>query len=342
MTCNEGALKEVVDKMDRKCEETRVLHLKTEVENQAKVIQALERQLKAQRESIRYVRGDSDEGQSNEDTNIVMPNCNEMNEFELMMECACQTRTIDSLLRILEQGMEDLLEPSRRDKVEVAGTMIRMWVRELKRQPAQIEYLKTGNDQALRQDWSTVDIGIELPSLEEMNKLDIKVQIELQNRILDTLTRTLEPGRMKIAELERENHQRQHSVDTILVQAGCDEVRGQIDPRDSGPCHQVAGIQPESRDEARRTRQIPELVSSRLECSRSLASKRHHECHELPRGKVSADSDGEVEKLIGDYSPIGAGRRRNFRAGVREKAAVSAGDSHGASISELPFRDPVW
>jgi hypothetical protein len=58
-----------------------------------------------------------------------------------------------------------------------------------------------------------------------MNRLDLKGQIELQARILDTLGRAVGEGRMEIAELERQNHQRQDSVDATLVQ----EVPADID-----------------------------------------------------------------------------------------------------------------
>jgi hypothetical protein len=321
--------------------------LKARVEKQARLVQSLQRQLKDQRESIGYLRGDShedeDEGQANEDTSIVsqfvMPNTDGMNNLQLAGESQSQGRVICSLLGALEQGMEDLLEPKRKAEVENQAARIRYCLRQLKDQSGYIEFLKTGNDQALTQASSTDDMPIEVPSLEEMNKLDLKAQIELQGRIIETLNRALEPGDMEIAELERQNHHRQDRVDATLAQCRVRRGATTTPPADRDHRSQVGDVRSESRDESAWKPQIRDLVSSRLECSRSMSFRGRHESS---RAEVSADLGGEAEKLIRHSSPIGARRRRKFRAEVSDKAAVRTGDSHGAWGSELPFRDPVW
>jgi hypothetical protein len=169
--------------------------------------------------------------------------------------------------------MEDLLEPERKAQVNNQAGMIECLLSELQDQPRCIEYLKTGNYQARMQDWSPVDIGIEVPSLEEMNKLNLKAQIELQGRLIDTLMRAVEPGRKEIPELQRQDRQRKPRVNTTLAQPFCDDGRRKLDAADRDARRPIEEILPGSPDESGWRPQIRELVGSRLDSSRSLASQ---------------------------------------------------------------------
>jgi hypothetical protein len=172
-------------------DETRDLQLRAEIERQMGILQSLERQLKAQRESIKYVRGDIDQGQSNQDPGIVsqfeMPNFDEMDDFELVNEEVWQRKIIHHRLAALEQGMDDLLEPYRKFQVRKLAKGITDRLTELRNHSGYIEYLKTGNDQALTQDSSTMGIIRGWLTLDEMNKLDLRDQIKSQERIIDIL-----------------------------------------------------------------------------------------------------------------------------------------------------------
>jgi hypothetical protein len=249
-------LEPLEQEMDFSIEEENVLEperrveVKAEAEKQARIIQSLERQLKAQRESIKYVRGDIDQGQSNEDPGIVsqfeMPNFDEMDDFELVNEEVWQRKIIYRRLVALEQGMDDLLEPYRKSQVRKLAKIITDRLTELRNHPGYIEYLKTGNDQALTQDSSTVGIIRGRITLDEMNKLDLRDQIKSQERIIDILNGEL--AILRILEVEGQNHQRQDLGDATLEQVDCDERLRQLDLVDRDSIAQIDGFRPESQD----------------------------------------------------------------------------------------------
>jgi hypothetical protein len=180
-------------------------------------IQSLQRELKRQRRKIESLGGDSDQGAPTMDASIVIPSLEEMSKLDLEAQFDLQERVLNALEKASEHGSMIVHELSLKARVKTQASQILGLLNELEDQPGHIEYLKSGNGQALVHRSSTLDPNIIIPSLEEMSKLHPEAQFELQEGVINAMKRALEPGWAKIKRVNRQNLHIQRTEDAAFA-----------------------------------------------------------------------------------------------------------------------------
>jgi hypothetical protein len=130
------------------------------------------------------------------------------------------TSNLDGLNEVSEAAngqCEGTSERALYDRVRARARHIRFLQKQLKDQPAYIEYLKSGKRPDKDQDTPSVRTRIVIPSFEERSKSDLQAELESQTAILQTLERELEPGRAIINDLKRQTSSSQRSPKASVV-----------------------------------------------------------------------------------------------------------------------------
>jgi uncharacterized coiled-coil protein SlyX len=320
------------------CDRPREFYLKTEVEEQLTAIQSLQRDLKRQRRKLEYLGGDSDQCGSTMEASIVLPSLDEMSKLELEGQFVLQEGILNALQKAVDQGSMIICELQRKATVKTQASTIIGLVEELEGQAGYIEYLKTGNEQAFDRRSSIVDTNIVIPSLEEMSKLDLESQFELQDEVIDALKKALEPGWSEIKRLDRQNRHIQRTEDSGFAMPVFEEVVEPLELTDRDG-DGVEGTE----DELWLIPKMRGLVGIFSDSESEDSSMLPFDAGPAsPRTEVSVDFGRCVEGVVGPCLPVEAERQRDLLAAVGVKAAVRTEDCHGASTARVPVREPTW